>query len=486
MTTENVFKNLATVDENPNMLTFELAPTNVAYANTLRRMVLTGVESVAFDSTMNDKGKTTNVTVMENTTPMTNEMLADRIGLIPLHADPQSWKKNDYYFLLKVENTTDSSLPVTAADFQVYKRGAVIKQDDGSNTNTEEDKDFEDETNWTEYLNKRGDEEKDVYREANVNVGNKQFFHPDPKTGDTSLIALLKAKQPNQAGQKIKLVATASVGTGRKHIRYSPVSQCSYGYTIDDDDVRQREQFEKWIQSHKNKTPEEFKDPDNKKAEEVLLREFQTMEVQRCFKMDPTTGEPNSFDFVIESLGVQTVESIVERALQNIQAKCLQYAAMDKQPPENVRIQPADARMKGFDFLFQYEDHTLGNLLQTYMEEHMMSTNEISFVGYKVPHPLRDEMVLRVGVDLDDKERDGQELTATEAVAKASKACADIFGSWLTSWRTAVQAGKGRRNLKSLRLTAANAKEKASSADMAKQVAQRNQSGKVNTYSQKA
>lgn len=433
MASETVFKNLATVDENENMLTFQLSPTNVAYANTLRRMVLTGVESVAFRSDMNEKGQTTDVTVLENTTPMTNEMLADRIGLIPVHADPENWKEDEYMFELKVQNEGPDSLPVKAEDFDVRRK-------DG---------------------------------EENALVGNKQFFHPDPRTKDTTLIALLKGKQPNQTGQKIHLIAKATVGTGRDHIRFSPVSQCSYGYTVDPDETRQRIQFEKWVESAKNKKAEELKEArtaDGKSLEEVLMREFQTMEVQRCFKIDPATGEPNSFDFVIETVGVQRVEKIVERALANIEKKCLKYSALDKEAPENVKVQNADARMKGFDFLFQKEDHTLGNLLQTYMDQTMMD-RDITFVGYKVPHPLRDEMVLRVGVDFPQKpEMDGKEITARVAVARAANECAAMFRKWREDWMRVTAQGIGRRNLNSLRLTAENAKSQQQSANLAAQV----------------
>lgn len=431
MASESVFKNLAKVDENPNMLTFQLSPTLPSYANTLRRMILIGVESVGFRSDMNDKGQTTDVTVLENTTPMTNEMLADRIGLIPVHADPETWNPDEYSFELKVQNEKDDSLPVRAEDFNVRKRGQGV------------------------------DENTDSL------VGNKQFFQPDPKTSDTCLIALLKAKQPRQDGQKIHLIAKATVGTGRDHIRFCPVSQCSYGNTIDPDEGRQRMYFEKWIKNSKNKKPEDLKE--NKALEEILMREFQTMEVQRCYRVDPTTGEPNSFDFVVETVGVLPVTTIVERALKNIEMKCMKYAAMDKEPPENVHVQNADARMKGFDFLFQHEDHTLGNLLQTYMDEKMMGT-DITFVGYKVPHPLRDEMLLRVGVDFPGDERDGKELTATIAVAKAATACAEMFRSWREDWMRAVSQGTGRRNLKSLRLTAENARSVEQAASMAEQV----------------
>ena len=481
MTTESVFKNLATVDENPNMLAFRLTPTSVAYANTLRRIVLTGTESVAFNSSMNEKGDTSDVTVLANTTPMTNEMLADRIGLLPIYADPSTWKKDEYYFELKIENDTDSTKPVRASDIEVWRRGVVRRQEGGANSQNlenEEANNFGDETNTNQNNNDNNNNDNnngnvrlvDV-QEPNVRVSNKEFFHPDPKTLDTSLIALLKAKQPNQAGQKIHFIAKASVGTGRDHIRYSPVCQCSYGYTIDTDEQRQQELFEKWIRTHKNKKIDDLEED----AIKVLMREFQTMEVQRCFQRNPTTGEPNSFDFVIETIGVQTVDTIVERALKNIQSKCLKYATMNAALPENVQVQHADARMKGFDFIFQKEDHTLGNLLQSYIDEMMMG-KDVTFVGYKVPHPLRDEMVLRVGVDFpNEAERDGKKVAAIEAVAKAATACADMFGKWLMDWQRARSEGRGRRSLASLRPTAATAKEIESAASLAKQVAEQKQ-----------
>ena len=496
MSSKTVFNNLAIVDENPNMLAFQLTDTNVAYANTLRRMVLTGVESVGFRSDMNDKGETSDVTVLVNTTPMTNEMLADRIGLIPVHATPDGWKKEDYQFELDITNDTDKTLPVTASDFTVRKKGAVRRQNiriGGSNENNqnlenEENDNFGDQANsnpdnnnnqnnnQNNNNNNQNNNDETTYEEPATAVANKEFFHPNPKTGDTCLIALLKAKQPNQAGQRIHLIASASVGTGRQHIRFSPVCQCSYWYTIDTDEGRQQMKFEKWLESYKNKKVADLKEAttaDGKPVLEILMKEFQTMEVQRCYKMNEQTGEPNSFDFVIESVGIETVEKIVERALRNIKAKCANYAKIDIERPKNLRVQPADARMKGFDFIFQNEDHTLGNLLQTYMDEHMMGT-DVTFVGYKVPHPLRDEMVLRVGVDFPfDEQKDGKDTAALEAVAKAATACASMFDQWLNEWTTVIRGNRLRRNLASLRPTATTQRDVENAANMAKQLANR-------------
>ena len=416
-----VFWNLANVEDDKT-LTFQIKDTEVAYVNTLRRMILTGVETLAFNSKMNDTGATTDVKVSANTTPMTNEMLADRIGLLPIKIpdgpwDPKAWKEDSFEFRLSMENKTDSTKAVKAEDIEVFKLGEA---DEG----------------YIPFV-----------------PGNKVFFPPDPITGDTCLIAVLKGQQPNQAPQKIAFTARASVGTGAQHIRWSPVSQCSYSYTIDTDAARQQEFFERWLDTTKKLTLDALGEDSAKK--EALIREFQTMEVQRCYKLNEK-GEPSSFDFTIESIGTLPIAQIVDRALRNIEAKCSFYAG---ELPSSVTVLPADARMKGFDFIFPNEEHTLGNLLQSYMEANLMDTQEISFVGYKVPHPLRAEMVLRVGVDFpQDKARDGKQTVARAAISRAAAGCALLFRSWREDWARAQTRPIGIRNRESLRLTVGNAK----------------------------
>jgi DNA-directed RNA polymerase subunit L len=419
--TTQIFLNLANV-EDENTVTFQIQNTEVAYVNTLRRMILTGVETLAFNSKMNDTGATTDVKIIANTTPMTNEMLADRIGLLPIAINmetwnPDGWDKKEFEFRLSMENNTNNSLPIKAEDIEVFRKGTA---DEG----------------YVKYA-----------------PGNKEFFHPDPITGDTCLLAILKAKQPNQAPQKIEFVAQASVGTGNQHIRWCPVSQCSYSYTIDTDPARQQEYFERWLETNKKLSPLALNDDPEKK--EAMIREFQTMEVQRCYKRNEK-GEPTSFDFVVEAIGTLSIFQIVERALYNIEKRCAKYSG---ELPSDVRAVPADARMKGFDFYFPNEDHTLGNLFQSYMEANQMDTNEITYVGYKVPHPLRAEMVLRVGVDFPtDKARDGKQTVARAAISRAAAGCALLFRQWREDWVRAKTRPIGLRNRESLRLNVGNAR----------------------------
>ena len=100
---DSVFKELKR--ETKTVLRFQLAPTHVSYANTLRRAMITDVETVGFVADITDTGSTSNVTIHANSTPMSNEMLAHRIGLIPIHvSNPNEWNPDEYTFKLNVKN----------------------------------------------------------------------------------------------------------------------------------------------------------------------------------------------------------------------------------------------------------------------------------------------------------------------------------------------------------------------------------------------
>lgn len=370
--------------------TFKMVNSHVTYANTLRRLILTGVETIAFRADMTSTGSTTDVSVKRNDTPMTNEMLADRIGLLPIHVkDPQRWNSDQYQFTLKVDGDKDRVRYVTSADFKI-KTVDVPDEDDQKEPS------------------------------------NEQFFPKNPLTGQTCLIAALQpGSGTNQ--QCIEIVAKATKGTGREHARFCPVSQCTYEYSLDTNPERLDKMFIDWLSSAKkvaniDKASERYAE---------LQREFNTMQRKRCFLLNEK-GEPFSFDFTVESVGVLDVSYIVERACEVAENICLRYVNLDKGDlPEDISLSTADSRVIGYDFLFRGHDHTLGNLFQTWMVENLIETANpsITYVGYSVPHPLRDEMVLRVGVE------DGKEGTARGAVAAAAKGCQDLFRNLRTEWR---------------------------------------------------
>jgi DNA-directed RNA polymerase subunit L len=368
-------------------LRFRLSPTEYPYANTLRRVILAEVETVGFRADILTDGSTSDIKITKNTTPMSNEMLAHRIGLLPIFVDaPMSWKPEEYTFSLNVKNESPVTIDVNAADIEVFQN-----TDDGP-----------------------------------VKVPNVNFFHPDPVTRSTALIAVLKGKIGQQDAEEFAFTAKATVGIGRENARFIPVSQCSYKYTLNEDPDQQKEYFMKWLMDYKKVNFAELETDDIRRGE--FEREFKTMEIARCY-MKNADGEPNSFDFEIETMGPLTLKYIVARALDVIQEKLVKYTSLDTGSlPTNMRIGPSLKKMKGFDVVFENEDHTLGNMLQSWMDATQIDTRLITYVGYEIPHPLKDEMMMSVGVE------DGNETTVRSAISQAAKELAGMFRSWAVEW----------------------------------------------------
>ena len=401
-----LFQNISTNPGNKNVWNFRVTPTHVAYANTLRRLVLTGIETVAFRADMTDTGTTTDVTITKNSTPMTNEMLAHRIGLLPIFIqEPLKYNPDQYVFRLEETNATDVSRDITCSNFTVLeKRASELKGDNGE------------------------------HEEQLIQVPTEKFFPSNSLTKDTCLIATFKPTiYGAMSAESISLTARASIGSGRENARFIPVSQCSYIYSRDENIEKKRGIYEKWLVLHKKVAPESLaQDQDRAK---ILEREFETLEAAKCYLTDEK-GEPNSFDFTVETVGVLSVPYIIQRACEVGEAQCLKYANLVDKEMESVRIQPAEARIRGFDMIFTGEDHTLGNLFQTWLDANMVGKGVVTFAGYKIPHPLRDEMLLRIGVD------DGKESSARAAIAEAARACAAMFRTWKSEWQGAINSLK--------------------------------------------
>ena len=386
------FENLRKLNE--RAYAFTLSPIHVTYANTIRRLIVTGVETVAFRADMTSTGSTTDVVVKRNDTPMTNEMLADRIGLIPINVpDPLTWKSDKYVFNLKVSGDKDNTTYVKSGDFKIKE---IVSMD--------------------------------AALEANL-VPTEKFFPPNTITGDTCLIATL---QPGSGvvQQFIEIEAKATKGTGREHARFIPVSQCSYEYTPDSNPQRVEEMFIKWLDVAKKASAVEK----GSERYNELRREFNTMQIKRCFKINEK-NEPFSFDFTIETAGVLSVPYMVGRACEVGENMCSRYVNIHRGDlPDEITISSADSRIIGYDFLIRGHDHTLGNLLQTWLvENHIQgeASPKVTYAGYSVPHPLRDEIILRIGVE------DGEEATARLALAEAAKGCVDMFQKLRVAWQTA-------------------------------------------------
>ncbi len=387
---------------------FILDGTNTTIANTLRRCILTDTRSVGFRADLTNQANP-GINIRKNSSAIFNEMLAHRITLIPLGVRRiDDFDPSRYECVLRVKNerkgpvSEDAMLHVKAGDFVVRE-----KQENGE------------------------------FMDLGAPVA-AAMFPVDPLTKDTCLIVSLRPQwNPEQLPEELDLTAFPVIGRGRDHMGFCPVSQCSYANTPDTDPVRQERFFIEWIAAFKkvtditSLTPEQLA---NARAE------WGTMAHQRCFLVD-AQDQPNSFSFTVESVGIRPVAEIVAEGIRAAIELVRPYAtAAAAAATLGITIQPADSRMTGVDVAFAEQEHTLGNLLQTIIAEQTEAADSpISFVGYKVRHPLQRIMTLRVGI------REGVAAApgdiAMQAIAAAATKAVAIFEDLERSWSALTGLG---------------------------------------------
>jgi DNA-directed RNA polymerase subunit L len=397
---------LLTEESVPNSASFTLDKTSTTVANTLRRCILSETRSVGFRADLTNAADP-GIIIRKNTSVIFNEMLAHRLTLLPLGVVRiDDFDPTRYECVLRVKNEGSEGIRhVTATDFRILER-----QPEGAMADI-------------------GD------------VAASAMFPPDPITKQTSLILSLRPNwSTEQPPEEIDLTAIPVIGTGRDHMGFCPVSQCSFENTLDTDPVRQEKFFTEWLASFKKIADITTVPP------EVIAghrKEWSTMAIQRCFVVNER-GEPSSFRFFVESVGIRPVKDIVAEGIRAVVDLVTPYASDKSMEELGLTAQPSDSRMNGIDILFAGQEHTLGNLLQTLITELYLDSGAsdapINFVGYKVRHPLHRVMTLRFGFA---KEGDSEQKTAIarQLIAAAAAKAVSVFNALSSGWATVDGSG---------------------------------------------
>eukprot|EP00873_Tetraselmis_striata_P033699 jgi/Tetstr1/453963/TSEL_040882.t1 len=169
----------------PGRLEFTVSGQDVALVSGLRRAIMTDVKIAAFRFDAVDPAAQ-DVRVSLNTGSLHNEIIGERVGLLPLHLDkaalldfrPAAWR-----FEIDVENTGSKPLDVTTADI------SIVPTDDAA--------------------------------AADAATTAARVFRADPITGRHPIVTVL------MPGQRLALEATATLGSGHEHARFNPVAACA-------------------------------------------------------------------------------------------------------------------------------------------------------------------------------------------------------------------------------------------------------------------
>jgi DNA-directed RNA polymerase subunit L len=320
---------------------FDVSKCNSSFVNSLRRIIISEIETAGFRTEEYEKS---DIKVIENNSSLHNEFLLHRFGLIPVHTeDVEKYDPSKYKFILNVQHSGTKSIDVTTKDIKILNL------------------------------------------ESNINENNESFFPKNPITNDYILITRLKPT-PDGIGEKINMEGTSSKGIGKEHIRFSPVSNVCFINKIDP--VRLEEEFKKYIAE------------DGVSVSAELKSKFMIEESERCYHID-YNGDPDIFEFTIESCGVMLPQNILLEGLKQMIIKLKKFIdefskSMSSQE-STIEIRKSKVLMKAFDVIINGENHTLGHLLQSHINKLFKEKN--IFVGYMNPHPLEDKIIFRVNVE---------------------------------------------------------------------------------------
>jgi DNA-directed RNA polymerase subunit L len=322
-----------------NQLSFTLSGVNVSIANSLRRTILSDIPLVVFRTTPYEKNK---ANIIVNTSRLNNEIIKQRLSCIPiLIKEYNEFPLKNYMLEVNVENNTDTTLYVTTKDFMI--RDLVTGK-------------------WLSESKTR------------------EIFPADDYTGDYIDFVRLRPKISDELpGEKLQLTCGFDIGTAKDDGMFNCVSTCSYGFTVDD--IAQDAELEKKKQSWKDegKTKEEI---------EFETNNWKLLDGLRITKKD-------SFDFVIETIGIYTNHELVDFACDIINTKLEELdIAIEK---DELQINKSYNTMSNcFDIILENEDYTIGKVLEYFLYTKFYETNMLTFCGFKKMHPHDHDSIIRV------------------------------------------------------------------------------------------
>lgn len=337
---------ISDLKEENGKTTFTISNIDVSYVNAIRRTILSDIPIVVFKTSPYEENK---ANIFINTSRLNNEIVKQRLSCIPICIkNLEEFPIKNYLLEIDVENKTDTSIIVTTKDFKI--------KDISKNT----------------YL-----EDNDV----------KQLFPPYiPPTGNGEYyidFLRLRPKLTDEIpGERIKLTCEFSIGTSREDSTFNVTGTCSYGFTPNP------EKIEEQLEIRKQKWKDEGMTEQKIKFEAANWKLLEGM--RYVIK--------NSFDFIIESVGIYDNEEIIIKACIILYKKLSELKQSIEQNQIEI-IQSDNTLENSYDVILVNEDYTIGNILNHELYKIFYTDLKlINYVGFKKIHPHDSDSILRISL----------------------------------------------------------------------------------------
>ena len=356
-------------NNNERSLTFTLENCDVSIANSIRRVVVSEINQYVFRTFPHSENRA-DFTV--NTTRLHNEILKQRLGCVPIHhlhtIDGFGNEYKNYVVEVDVKNDTDAIRYVTTEDFKVKKIKVLEKT---SRRSQDEDAD---------------DVSYDYLSEAVV----RKIFPPDEISGEYIEFARLLPNLSSSnasSGEALAFTCTLEISNAKFDGMYNVAHTCAYKCSPDVKEIDKQ-----WRAKEKLMREGLESSLSAGSIEEVVenaKKNWELLDAERIFL-------PNSFDFIIETVGVYTNVQLVTKACDIMIKKCeklladIEHTTTTSTNGSIIEYAHESTTMKNsFRINLIGEDYTLGKVIEymIFSNYYNISGGIVSFCGFKKPHP---------------------------------------------------------------------------------------------------
>ena len=315
------------------ILKFSIENLNVVFINAIRRTILSDIPIFVFRTTPHEENMA-DITI--NTTRLNNEIIKQRLACIPIHVSDMKMPFEKYIIEVNKQNNTSEIQYITTEDFMI--KDITID----------------------EYLDET---ERKKWFPANY-ITNQyiDFVRLRPKITD------------DLPGEQLSFKAKLGIGSAKESGSYNVVSTCSFGNIIDEEEAERI-----WNEKEKE-LHNEYSDAQIKEQKDNWF----LLEAKRY-------SIPNSFNFILESIGIFTNHSLIKQSCNIINAQLEDLLT-------KISIEASKTTMNNaYDIKLENKDYTIGKLIEYAMYYQYYEKEEIiSYISFFKTHPHDNDGILRI------------------------------------------------------------------------------------------
>lgn len=356
----------------PADYSFTINDLNVSLANAIRRVILSDIATVVFTDA--------DINISVNTTRQNNEIIKHRLRCLPIHTLTPADNLADYEVVVQVENPTTETMWVTTEHFRVRDKRT---------------KKFIDSSRIF----------PPTLLGANGAFGEPCYID----------VVRLRRKVADRPAEQIAFTCQFSVGTAKQDSAYNVVSLISYGNPVDPDKAEAH-----WRDIKLPALLQKNADLDV----EFAKRDFDLLDRQRFM-------QPDAFKFVIKSVGPYAANAIMHKALAHLVDKL--DAFKTNCTADGILVPSQSSLAQGYDVLLKNDEgYTIGKIIEYELFAALYEGSaELSYVGFRKPHPHIDDCLLRLAFKDPNTTRSYVQTCLGKAADAAISKYTDLIGEFV-------------------------------------------------------